>query len=151
MLFFFLLSNSAFKFFITRVLEFWLIEPPIQQYQATVLHSFSLSNFSIYQIRGHLRTSPKIAVKLEGALHQNYTNVANGRTGANASASILHPACVANGSFISQTFQILYRNEDVPLFDMAQFRLHVLVDSHKVSGPPLTTNKQFPTLFLLPD
>ena len=88
---------------------------------------------SIYQIRGHLRTSPKIAVKLEGALYENNTNLANGTTGANASASILHPACVANGSFISQTFQILYRNEDVPLFDMAQFRLHVLVDSHKVS------------------
>lgn len=100
---------------------------------------------SIYQVRCHLRTSPKIAVKVEGTLyrHQNPAGGGGGggscrikttssSTGASSGPTILHPACVVNGSLISQTFQILYRNEDVPLSDMAQFRLHVLVDSHKV-------------------
>ena len=93
-------------------------------------------------MRGHLRTSPKIAVKLEGSLYHRPSGNNNGQGTAGGSqqqaassastANILHPACVLNGSFISQTFQILYRNEDVSLSDMAQFRLHVLVDSHKV-------------------
>lgn len=103
-------------------------------------------------MRGHLRTSPKIAVKLEGSLYHrpNGNNNSGQGTGSGSqqqtsssasTANILHPACVLNGSFISQTFQILYRNEDVCLSDMAQFRLHVLVDSHKVRlllyPPPL--------------
>lgn len=96
-------------------------------------------------MRGHLRTSPKIAVKLEGSLYHRPSGNNNGQgtttgggggqqqaTSSASTANILHPACVLNGSFISQTFQILYRNEDVSLSDMAQFRLHVLVDSHKV-------------------
>lgn len=86
----------------------------------------------IYQVRGHLRASPKIPVKVEGSL---YTASANGaaKSQQQTAACVLAPAAVVNGSIISQTFQILYRNEDVHLADMAQFRLHVLVDSHKVS------------------
>ncbi|KAI9565486.1 hypothetical protein GHT06_009278 [Daphnia sinensis] len=109
-------------------------------------YNVDLFQRGIYQVRGHLRTSPKIAVKLEGSLyHRPNGNNNSGQgtgsggqqqTGSSAStANILHPACVLNGSFISQTFQILYRNEDVSLSDMAQFRLHVLVDSHKVRLP----------------
>ena len=91
-------------------------------------------------MRGHLRTSPKIAVKVEGSLYHRSSG-ANGNSGQQqqTTSNILHPACVLNGSFISQTFQILYRNEDVSLSDMAQFRLHVLVDSHKVRTATTTT------------
>ncbi len=96
-------------------------------------------------MRCHLRTSPKIAVKVEGILQRfpsKNTTPTDGaasasrmKTGTSSVTNILHPACVVNGSFISQTFQILYRNEDVHLSDMAQFRLQVLVDSHKVCCP----------------
>ncbi|XP_032776599.2 LOW QUALITY PROTEIN: protein FAM135A [Daphnia magna] len=106
-------------------------------------YNVDLFQRGIYQVRGHLRTSPKIAVKLEGSLYHrpNGNNNSGQGTGSGSqqqtsssasTANILHPACVLNGSFISQTFQILYRNEDVCLSDMAQFRLHVLVDSHKI-------------------
>ena len=115
-------------------------------------------------MRGHLRTSPKIAVKLEGSLYHrpNGNNNGHGTPGGSqhqaasssaSTANILHPACVLNGSFISQTFQILYRNEDVSLSDMAQFRLHVLVDSHKVPSslsPSLAPLNSFcPSLLLI--
>ena len=96
-----------------------------------VSFSFVFSAHRIYQLRGHLRTSPKIAVKIEGALYHRANDSGQSHPVSTA-PNILHPACVINGSFVSQTFQILYRNEDVPLADMAQFRLHVLVDSHKV-------------------
>ena len=124
----------------------------------------SLSLLRIYQVRGHLRTSPKIAVKLEGSLYHRPSGNNNGHgtpggsqhqaaSSSPSTANILHPACVLNGSFISQTFQILYRNEDVPLFDMAQFRLHVLVDSHKVPSslsPSLAPLTSFcPSLLLI--
>ena len=124
----------------------------------------SLSLLRIYQVRGHLRTSPKIAVKLEGSLYHRPSGNNNGHgtpggsqhqaaSSSASTANILHPACVLNGSFISQTFQILYRNEDVPLFDMAQFRLHVLVDSHKVPSslsPSLAPLTSFcPSLLLI--
>lgn len=44
----------------------------------------------------------------------------------------MFPACVVNGSGVSKTFQILYRNEEVNLDDIIMFRAHILVDSHKV-------------------
>lgn len=50
------------------------------------------------------------------------------RTGAEQ----LFPACVVNGTGVSKTFQILYRNEEVTLDDAIMFRAHILVDSHKV-------------------
>jgi hypothetical protein len=40
---------------------------------------------------------------------------------------------VVNGTGVSKTFQILYRNEEVLLDDIIMFRVHILVDSHKVS------------------
>lgn len=111
-----------------------------------------------------MRTSPKIAVKLEGSLYHRPSGNNNGHgtpggsqhqaaSSSASTANILHPACVLNGSFISQTFQILYRNEDVSLSDMAQFRLHVLVDSHKVPSslsPSLAPLTSFcPSLLLI--
>ncbi|CAB0006557.1 unnamed protein product, partial [Nesidiocoris tenuis] len=43
------------------------------------------------------------------------------------------PACVIGGTTgVSKTFQILYRNEEVNLEDTLMFRVHILVDSHKI-------------------
>ena len=134
------LQSSVYSLFSSRVLSLSLC---------------SSSNKRIYQVRGHLRTSPKIAVKVEGSLYHRSANGNSGGVGSqqqaastSSTANILHPACVLNGSFISQTFQILYRNEDVSLSDMAQFRLHVLVDSHKVSTTTTTVSTQLTSLAL---
>lgn len=97
----------------------------------------------IYQVRGHLRASPKIPVKVEGSLYAGKaTKSDETQQQAASTACVLAPAAVVNGSIISQTFQILYRNEDVTLHDMAQFRLHILVDSHKVR-PSYSISHQF--------
>jgi hypothetical protein len=48
-------------------------------------------------------------------------------------SELAFPACVVNGTGVSKTFQILYRNEEVLLDDVIMFRAHILVDSHKVS------------------
>lgn len=48
-------------------------------------------------------------------------------------SELVFPACVVNGTGVSKTFQILYRNEEVALDDTIMFRAHILVDSHKVS------------------
>lgn len=47
-------------------------------------------------------------------------------------SELVFPACVVNGTGVSKTFQILYRNEEVALDDTIMFRAHILVDSHKV-------------------
>ena len=39
---------------------------------------------------------------------------------------------MVSGAAVSKTFQILYRNEEVHLDDHAHFKLHLIVDSHKV-------------------
>lgn len=46
--------------------------------------------------------------------------------------SYVLPSCVVNGTAISKTFQILYRNEDVAINDLVMYRLHTLVDANKV-------------------
>lgn len=48
-------------------------------------------------------------------------------------SELVFPACVVNGTGVSKTFQILYRNEEVALDDAIMFRAHILVDSHKVN------------------
>ncbi|XP_069128609.1 protein FAM135A-like [Argopecten irradians] len=73
-----------------------------------------------YNIRTSLKTSPKTPAKIEVTL-------------AKASEDVLVlPACVVNGTAYSKTFQILYRNEDVPINDLVLYRLHTLVDSSKI-------------------
>lgn len=47
-------------------------------------------------------------------------------------AGLVFPACVVNGAAVSKTFQILYRNEEVHLDDHVLFKLHLIVDAHKV-------------------
>lgn len=55
--------------------------------------------------------------------------------------SYVLPSCVVNGTAISKTFQILYRNEDVAINDLVMYRLHTLVDANKVEELKLKENK----------
>lgn len=57
--------------------------------------------------------------------------------------SYVLPSCVVNGTAISKTFQILYRNEDVAINDLVMYRLHTLVDANKVEELKLKENKSF--------
>ncbi|XP_068082498.1 protein FAM135A [Anabrus simplex] len=100
----------------------------MSELQATVEFSVELYKFynvdlfqrGFYQIRTALRVSPKLPVKVEVNLPRNQ------RT------DLVFPACVVNGTGVSKTFQILYRNEEVLLDDVIMFRAHILVDSHKI-------------------
>ncbi|XP_039284667.1 uncharacterized protein LOC111047444 isoform X3 [Nilaparvata lugens] len=100
----------------------------MSELQATVEFSVELYKFynvdlfqrGFYQVRVALRVSPKLPVKIEVTLPRNQ------RT------DLVFPACVVNGSGVSKTFQILYRNEEVCLDDAIMFRAHLLVDSHKI-------------------
>uniref|UniRef100_T1J2Y8 DUF676 domain-containing protein n=1 Tax=Strigamia maritima TaxID=126957 RepID=T1J2Y8_STRMM len=96
--------------------------------QATVEFSVELYKFynvdlfqrGFYQIRTYLKVSPKLPVKIEVSLPQN------------PKTELAFPACVVNGAAVSKTFQILYRNEEVTLNDVALFKVHIIVDSHKI-------------------
>lgn len=47
---------------------------------------------------------------------------------------LVFPATVINGTAVSKTFQILYRNEDVSLNDIVLFKVNTVVDAARVSA-----------------
>ncbi|XP_035300083.1 protein FAM135B [Cricetulus griseus] len=49
-----------------------------------------------------------------------------------AESSNLHSACVHESAVHSRVFQILYRNEEVPINDVMLFRAHLLLDGERV-------------------
>ncbi|KAG1694152.1 Protein FAM135A [Nymphon striatum] len=92
---------------------------------STELHKFynvDLFQRGFYQIRLNLKANTKYSPKVEVSLPRN-----------NISSGYVFPACIINGAAVSKTFQILYRNEDVLLDDVALFRIHMLVDGHKIA------------------
>lgn len=50
-----------------------------------------------------------------------------------ADSSSLHSACVHENTVHSRVFQILYRNEEVPINDAMILRAHLLLDGERVS------------------
>lgn len=97
--------------------------------QATLEFSVELGKFynvdlfqrGYYQVRVVLKAPAKLPCKTEVSLPRNTEN------------PLVLPASIINGVAVSKTFQILYRNEDVVVNDVILFRIHVLVDSSKVS------------------
>ncbi|XP_059470773.1 protein FAM135A isoform X4 [Neocloeon triangulifer] len=95
-----------------------------------------------YQIRTGLKVSPKVPVKIEVSLPRaqgEYKSEIREEICqicklilTNSEADSVFPACVVNGTGVSKTFQILYRNEEVLLDDVFTFRVHILVDSQKI-------------------
>ncbi len=49
-----------------------------------------------------------------------------------AECDLIFPASIINGVAVSKTFQILYRNEDVIINDIIQFKVHSLADANRV-------------------
>ncbi|XP_015587946.1 protein FAM135A [Cephus cinctus] len=95
--------------------------------QATIEISLELCKFynvdlfqrGYYQIRTALRVSPKIPIKVEVNQIRNHSLEEPGN---------------------SKRFQILYRNEEIPLGTSILFRAHVLVHSHKIEEALSRTN-----------
>ncbi|CAG4946954.1 unnamed protein product [Parnassius apollo] len=77
----------------------------------------------LYQIRVGLRVSPKLPVQIETSVSSGNATGRSGRPTANASLG---------GLAASRAFQIMYRNEEVTLRDIVQFRAHLLVDSRNL-------------------
>ncbi|XP_014676914.1 PREDICTED: LOW QUALITY PROTEIN: protein FAM135A-like [Priapulus caudatus] len=76
-----------------------------------------------YQVRAALKHSARIPGKVEASLLP-LESAADGE--------LVAPAYVENDVVISKTFQILYRNEEVSVNDVALFRVHLLVDATRV-------------------
>ncbi|XP_068618252.1 protein FAM135A [Battus philenor] len=99
--------------------------------QATFEFSVELYKFynvdlfqrGLYQIRVGLRVSPKVPVHIETSVSSGNGSGRSGRPTANASLG---------GLAASRAFQIMYRNEEVTLRDIVQFRAHLLVDSRNL-------------------
>ncbi|XP_077496617.1 protein FAM135A isoform X1 [Amblyomma americanum] len=78
-----------------------------------------------YQIRLSLKVPQRLPAKVEVHLPRN--TVIQGYA-----LPIVFPACIVNGTAVSKTFQILYKNEEVHLDDTIVFKVHALVDAHRV-------------------
>ena len=75
-------------------------------------------------MQAYLQASPKL-------LHQ--IEVTCGEPSPNAHAhTALAPSRAEHQRAVSQTFQILYRNEEVVLEDVFNFKVHVVIDANKV-------------------
>ncbi|XP_030570669.1 protein FAM135A [Drosophila novamexicana] len=121
------------------------------------LHKFfnvDLFQRGLYQVRCGLRVSPRLPVQVETSIPESNNSKPNGANGHGAGSiepasdserehELASPvdaatvpgigsctsASIINGSGASRIFQILYRNEEVPLRDVIHFRSHLLVDS----------------------
>ncbi|XP_067677466.1 protein FAM135A-like isoform X2 [Haliotis asinina] len=99
--------------------------------QATLEFSVELNKFynvdlfqrGYYQVRCALKTPPKAPAKTEVSIAKSPAS-----QGGNQSLS----ATIINDVAVSKTFQILYRNEDLPVNDVFLYRIHTLVDSTKL-------------------
>lgn len=67
-----------------------------------------------------------------------------------AESSSLHSACVHESAVHSRIFQILYRNEEVPVNDAMLFRAHLLLDGERVSLDLLPIAKGFLSWLTIP-
>nr|XP_025727312.1 protein FAM135B [Callorhinus ursinus] len=100
----------------------------MSEVQGTVEFSVELHKFynvdlfqrGYYQIRVTLKVSSRIPHRLSASIV--------GQT----DSSNLHSACTHENAVHSRVFQILYRNEEVPINDAVIFRAHLLLDGERV-------------------
>nr|XP_001090012.3 protein FAM135B isoform X1 [Macaca mulatta]XP_001090133.3 protein FAM135B isoform X1 [Macaca mulatta]XP_015001526.2 protein FAM135B isoform X1 [Macaca mulatta]XP_015001527.2 protein FAM135B isoform X1 [Macaca mulatta]XP_015001528.2 protein FAM135B isoform X1 [Macaca mulatta] len=100
----------------------------MSEIQGTVEFSVELHKFynvdlfqrGYYQIRVTLKVSSRIPHRLSASIA--------GQT----ESSSLHSACVHDSTVHSRVFQILYRNEEVPINDAVVFRVHLLLGGERM-------------------
>ncbi|XP_054446081.1 protein FAM135B [Pteronotus mesoamericanus] len=101
----------------------------MSEVQGTVEFSVELHKFynvdlfqrGYYQIRVTLKVSSRIPHRLSASI-----------VGQTDGSSLHAAACVHESTMHSRVFQILYRNEEVPISDLAIFRAHLLLDGERV-------------------
>lgn len=91
---------------------------------------FKFSNVDLFQ-RGYyqIRTALKVPQRLPARVE---VQLPKSTVIQSYALPIVFPPCVVNGTAVSKTFQILYKNEEVFLHDTVLFKVHALVDAHKV-------------------
>ncbi|XP_007938762.1 protein FAM135B [Orycteropus afer afer] len=102
----------------------------MSEVQGTVEFSVELHKFynvdlfqrGYYQIRMTLKVSSRIPHRLSASI-----------VGQTESTG-LYSACIHEGTVHSRIFQILYRNEEVPISDVVIFRAHLLLDGERSLG-----------------
>ncbi|XP_043236659.1 protein FAM135A-like [Amphibalanus amphitrite] len=100
--------------------------------QATVEISVELHKFfnvdlfqrGLYQVQACLQVSPKLLHQIEVTCEEPSPN-AHAHTAVAAARTDQQRA-------VSQTFQILYRNEEVVLEDVFSFKVHLVIDANKL-------------------
>ncbi|XP_040591506.1 protein FAM135B isoform X1 [Mesocricetus auratus] len=100
----------------------------MSEVQGTVEFSVELHKFynvdlfqrGYYQIRVTLKMSTRIPHRLSASIV------------GQSESSNLHSACVHETAVHSRVFQILYRNEEVPINDAMLFRAHFLLDGERI-------------------
>ncbi|XP_075525403.1 protein FAM135A isoform X2 [Dermacentor variabilis] len=91
---------------------------------------FKFSNVDLFQ-RGYyqIRTALKVPQRLPARVE---VQLPKSTVIQSYALPIVFPPCIVNGAAVSKTFQILYKNEEVYLHDTILFKVHALVDAHKV-------------------
>ncbi|XP_026294467.1 uncharacterized protein LOC113218365 isoform X3 [Frankliniella occidentalis] len=104
-----------------------LVEFSVELYK---FYNVDLFQRGYYQVRCTLRTSPKLPVRVDVSLPPRKS----GREprSPRERVEVIFPACTVDGTAVSKTFHILYRNDEVVLDDVMLFRAFILVDSHKI-------------------
>lgn len=83
-------------------------------------------------IGGHSFPWAGVAPEQAGGTGQDWSSWAPAGSCFSDSSS-LHSACAHENVVHSRVFQILYRNEEVPINDAVIFRAHLLLDGERVS------------------
>ncbi|KAF0310902.1 Protein FAM135A [Amphibalanus amphitrite] len=78
----------------------------------------------LYQVQACLQVSPKLLHQIEVTCEEPSPN-AHAHTAVAAARTDQQRA-------VSQTFQILYRNEEVVLEDVFSFKVHLVIDANKL-------------------
>ncbi|XP_071964726.1 protein FAM135A-like [Antedon mediterranea] len=106
--------------------------------QATIELSVELSKFhnidlfqrGFYHMRMYLKVPPRSPFKYDVTLPRQ------------SDIEMVTPPCVYENVAVSKTFQILYKNEEVTLKDVAVFKIYHLVDSNKIEESINSTDIQ---------
>ena len=93
-------------------------------------------------MRSQIKTSSKVPTKVEVSLPRNqrkqfafwYSCFVCCKLFYITASNMAYPACIINGAAVTKTFQILYRNEEVRLEDVINFRIHTIVEAGKVNN-----------------
>uniref|UniRef100_T1JT85 DUF676 domain-containing protein n=1 Tax=Tetranychus urticae TaxID=32264 RepID=T1JT85_TETUR len=90
-------------------------------------------NINLFQ-RGlyQIRITPKVGSKIPHKIEINFSDIRSNQTSTSIiktqPENAVFPPCIINGSAVSKTFPIMFKNEEMILEDTINFKIHLLVD-----------------------